>query len=142
MVRSEKQQTVTKSSQTRSDKRQRPPNRTAFLSALLTIAETATQSLETEKILNDTLDKSLEILNFDVGVVRVLDPDANNTLIRINRGFRQPRNKIARNQHGIVRIMIETKEPYIAQDIRKDPIHKGQSMEREGVISTAHAPIM
>jgi hypothetical protein len=47
--------------------------RTRELAALLAISQTATQSLETEKILNDTLDKSLEILDFDVGYIRTLD---------------------------------------------------------------------
>ncbi len=47
--------------------------RTRELAALLAISQTATQSLETDKILNDTLDKSLEILDFDVGYIRTLD---------------------------------------------------------------------
>jgi hypothetical protein len=49
--------------------------RTRELAALLAISQTATQSLETEKILNDTLDKSLEILDFDVGYIRTLDAE-------------------------------------------------------------------
>ncbi|MBI2366933.1 MAG: PAS domain S-box protein [Deltaproteobacteria bacterium] len=109
---------------------------------MLTIAETATQSLQTDKILNDTLDKSLEILNFDVGSVRVLDHEAKNTLFRIDRGFHHPANYTPRNQHRIEQLMIKAKEPHISPDIRQDPIHKSQSMEREGVISAAHAPIM
>jgi PAS domain S-box-containing protein len=38
--------------------------------------------------------------------------------------------------------VFETKEPYICTDIRKNPIYKNRSMEREGVISTAAAPVM
>jgi len=49
--------------------------RTRELAALLAISQTATQSLETDKILNDTLDKSLEILDFDVGYIRTLDAE-------------------------------------------------------------------
>ena len=45
------------------------------LAALLEISQTATGSLETEKILNDTLNKSLEILDFDVGYIRTLDAE-------------------------------------------------------------------
>ena len=41
--------------------------RTRELAALLAISQTATQFLETDKILNDTVDKSLAILDFDVG---------------------------------------------------------------------------
>src|SRR5262245_28735579 len=118
------------------------PTRNSFLNALLTIAETATQSLQTEKILADTLDKSLEILHFDVGSVRVVDPESKQTLFRIDRGFRRPEGYAPRNEHRIETIMIETKEPHISPDIRIDPVHKSQSMVREGVISAAHAPIM
>jgi len=138
----EDQETAANSARGKSYKRLRFPNRSSFLAALLTIAETATQSLQTEKILNDTLDKSLEILNFDVGSVRVLDHEAKKTLFRIDRGFHHPANYNPRNQHRIEKLMIEAREPHISPDIRKDPIHKSQSMEREGVISAAHAPIM
>ena len=142
MARSRERRTAAEVSQRGSSQRYRFPNRNSFLSALLTIAETATQSLQTEKILNDTLDKSLEILNFDVGSVRVLDAESKNTLFRIDRGFRRQAGYTPRSEHRIERIMIETKEPHISPDIRKDPVHKSQSMEREGVISAAHAPIM
>ena len=141
MARFEDQE-ATRSPQGRSRKKQPFPNQTSFLSALLTIAETATQSLQTETIINDTLDKSLEILNFDVGSVRVLDREMRHTVIRIDRGFHHPPNYTPRNQHRIERLMIDTKAPHVSLDIRKDPIHKSQSMEREGVISAAHVPIM
>ena len=47
---------------------------TKELSALLRIAETATQSLDTEQILNDTLDESLAFLGFEIGFIRTLEP--------------------------------------------------------------------
>lgn len=134
--------TATKVKRRGLSQKKRFPNRSSFLSALLTIAETATQSLQPEKILNDTLDKALEILDFDVGSVRVLDATSKNTLFRIDRGFRRAENYVSRNEHRIERLMIATKEPHISPDIRKDPVHKSQSMEREGVIAAAHAPIM
>src|SRR5262245_17029161 len=142
MARFEVNKPGTKIASRRPSKKQSVSNQSDFLSALLSIAETATQSLQTEKILNDTLDKSLEILNFDVGSVRVLDRDMRNTLIRIDRGFRHPPNYTPRNQHRIEKLMIDTMRPHVSPDIRKDPIHKSQSMEREGVISAAHVPIM
>jgi hypothetical protein len=57
------------------------------LSALLTTAETAIQSFDTEKILNDTLDKSLEIFRFDSAYIRLLDPATGNLIVRISRGL-------------------------------------------------------
>ena len=64
--------------------------RTRELAALLAISQTATQSLETDKILNDTLDKSLEILDFDVGYIRTLDAEKKNLIVRVARGLSSP----------------------------------------------------
>jgi len=121
--------------------------RSRDLAALLTIAEVATQSLDIEKILNDTLDKSLEILGFDVGFIRTLDRENKNMLVRVARGLRSPDflaglAPIGAERRNVSRIVFETKEPYICTDVRKNPIYRNRSMEREGVISTAAAPVM
>ena len=128
-------------------KEQQLLNRSSDLSALLTIAETATQSLDIEKILNDTLDKSLAILGFDVGFIRVLDPGTRNMVVRAARGLRSPEfltsvAPIDSERRNVSRIVFETKEPYVSSDIRKNPIYKNRTMEREGVISTIAAPVM
>ena len=60
------------------------------LAALLEISQTATRSLETEKILDDTLNKSLEILDFDVGYIRTLDAEKKNLIVRVARGLSSP----------------------------------------------------
>src|SRR5580765_5415481 len=65
----------------------RPKNRIGHLRALLAIADTAAQSLSTEKILTDTLDKSLEVLGFDVGYIRILDPDKKTMIGRVSKGL-------------------------------------------------------
>ena len=121
--------------------------RSRDLAALLTVAEVATQSLDIEKILNDTLDKSLEILGFDVGFIRTLDRENKNMLVRVARGLRSPEflaglAPIGTERRNVSRIVFETKEPYICTDIRKNSIYKNRSMEREGVVSTAAAPVM
>jgi PAS domain S-box-containing protein len=121
--------------------------RSRDLAALLTVSEVATQSLDIEKILNDTLDKSLEILGFDLGFIRTLDQENQNMLVRVARGLRSPEflagvAPIGSERRNVSRIVFETKEPYVCVDIRKNPIYKNRSMEREGVISTAAAPVM
>jgi PAS domain S-box-containing protein len=121
--------------------------RSRDLAALLTVSEVATQSLDIDKILNDTLDKSLEILGFDVGFIRTLDRENKNMLVRVARGLRSPEfltgiAPIGTERRNVSRIVFETKEPYCCSDIRKNPIYKSRSMEREGVISTAAAPVM
>ncbi len=130
-----------------SSRRQQLLTQTRDLASLLAVAETATQSLDIEKVLNDTLDKSLEILGFDVGFIRVLDPGSKTMVVRAARGLRSPEflsyaTPIASDRRNVSRIVFETKEPYISPDIRKNPLYKNRVMEREGVISTAAAPVM
>ncbi len=121
--------------------------RTRELSALLTIAETATQSLDTEKILKDTLDKSLEILGFDLAFIRILDPETGNLIVRIARGLYSPEflNSIVRidpARRNVANIVFETREAYISPDIRKDPRFKNRTMVQAGLISAVWVPVM
>ena len=122
-------------------------NRAEELSALLTIAQTASQSLDTQKILNDTLDKSLEILGFDVGYIRTLDTDGENLVVRVARGldspeFLQSAIPLDTPDPIVGKVVFQTRQPYISTDIRKDPRFKFRLMEREGLISAAFIPIM
>lgn len=128
-------------------RRRQLPARTKDLSALLRIAETATQSLDTEKILNDTLDESLAFLGFDVGFIRILDPETRNLVVRVAQGLRSREFlssiiPIDSHQLSPSKIVYDAKDVYVASDIRKDPLYKNRTMEREGVISTAAAPVM
>ena len=121
--------------------------RTRELAALLAISQTATQSLETEKILNDTLDKSLEILDFDVGYIRTLDAEKKNLIVRVARGLSSPEFLSTSfpmdSPDPIVgKIVFKTQKPYIGTDIRKDPMFQARTMEKEGVISLAMVPIV
>ena len=43
---------------------------------------------------------------------------------------------------NVSRIVFETKEPYVCVDIRKNPLFRTRTMEQEGVVSTAAAPVM
>ena len=121
--------------------------RTRELAALLAISQTATQSLETEKILSDTLDKSLEILDFDVGYIRTLDAGKKNLIVRVARGLSSPEFLSTSfpmdSPDPIVgKIVFKTQKPYIGTDIRKDPMFQARTMEKEGVISLAMVPIV
>jgi PAS domain S-box-containing protein len=126
---------------------QKPRFRGLDLSALLRLAETATQSLDTEKILNDTLDESLNFLGFDVGFIRTVDRDMGGMTVRAARGLRSPEfldgvTPLSGTRRNVSRVVFESKEPYVCTDIRRDPIYKNRTMEREGVVSTAAAPIL
>src|SRR5918999_577751 len=130
-----------------SDVRKALVGRTRELAALLAISQTATQSLETEKILNDTLDKSLEILDFDVGYIRTLDAEKKNLIVRVARGLSSPEFlsttfPLDSPDPVVGKTVFKTRKPYLGTDIRKDPEFKSRTMEREGVISLAMVPIV
>jgi PAS domain S-box-containing protein len=129
-------------------RRQRPKSRIHYLRALLKIADTATQSLSTDRILNDTLDKSLEVLGFDVGYIRILDPENKTMVVRASRGLTASSSdsKVVYvedpSRRHIANILFETQKPYISPDVRKDQTFKNRTMERQGVISAAYIPII
>lgn len=122
-------------------------SRTRELSALLTVAETATQSLDTEKILSDTLNKSVDIIGLDVGDIRLLDPETKNLVVRVSRGLSSPeflavKIPVVSPDRIVGKIVYETGKPYVSTDVRDDPAFKTRTLEREGVISAAFVPIM
>ena len=124
----------------------RPKNRIGHLRALLAIADTAAQSLSTEKILTDTLDKSLEVLGFDVGYIRILDPDKKTMVGRVSKGLTALSSGSVdladRSRRHVANILFETQKPYISPDVRKDTTFKNRTMEKQGVISAAYIPII
>jgi len=120
--------------------------RTRELAALLAISQTATQSLETDRILNDTLDKSLELLGFDVGYIRTLDREKRNLVVRVARGLSSPEFlsttiPLDAPIQIVGKTVFETQKPYVSADIRMDPMFKARTMEKEGVISVAMVPV-
>ena len=136
-----------KSAERRPREKQKVRVRSRDLAALLRLAETATQSLDTNKIVTDTLDESLAFLGFEVGFVRIVEPEKGGMVVRAARGLRSPEflqgvTPLDDSRRNVSLIVYETKEPYICTDIRRDPIYKNRSMQREGVVSTAAAPIL
>ena len=131
------------------EKRGEVLRRARELSALLVVTQTATQSLDTEKILNDTLDKSLEILGFEIGYIRILDQKAGGMVVSVARGLSSPEFLktvvyLDSSHRSIGKIVFETRQPYISSDIQKDDKNKFRHgfMLREGIVSAAFVPIM
>ena len=117
------------------------------LSALLAVAKTATQSLDTENVLQDTLDKSLEILGFKVGYIRILEPEERRLVVRAARGLSTPEFlanvvPLDSSHRNVSRIVFETHEPYISPNIQKDRRFRHGFMAREGLVSAAFVPVM
>ena len=124
----------------------RPKSRVRHLRALLAIADTAAQSLSTEKILSDTLDKSLEVLGFDVGYIRILDPEQKRMVGRVSKGLTALSSGSVdladSSRRHVANILFETQKAYISPDVRKDTTFKNKTMEKQGVISAAYIPII
>jgi PAS domain S-box-containing protein len=121
--------------------------RTRELSALLRVAQTATQSLDPNKIIADTLEKSLDILGFSVGNIRILDSEARGLVVRAVRGLSSVElltNVIPFDSphRSVGKIVFETREPYISLDVRKESSFRHGFLAREGIISAAFVPVM
>jgi GAF domain-containing protein/HAMP domain-containing protein len=61
--------------------------RTRELSTLYAIDRAAAQSLELDEILNDALDKVLEVLEVEAGGIYLLEPDGVTMTLRVHRGL-------------------------------------------------------
>ncbi len=120
---------------------------TRELSALLAVTKTATQSLDTKKVLDDTLNKSLEILGFKVGYIRILEKGERRLVIRVARGLSSPEflsNVVLMDpsHQSVGNIVFSTREPYISRNIQKDRRFRHGFMGREGLVSAVFVPIM
>jgi class 3 adenylate cyclase len=127
------------------EKELRSRNRELF--ALLEISQTAAKTLETDKILNATLNKSMEILGFDVGYIRTPDKESKNLIVRAARGLSSPEFlttsfPLDSSEPVIGKTVFKTQRPHISADVRKDPAFKARTMEREGLVSLAMVPIV
>ena len=123
----------------------RSRNRELF--ALLEISQTAAKTLEAEKIVNATLNKSMEILGLDVGYVRTLDKERKNLIVSAARGLSSPEFlttafPLNSSESVVGKTVFKTQKPHISADIRKDPEFKARTMEREGLVSLAMVPIV
>ena len=130
---------------TKVEKELRSRNRELF--ALLEISQATAKSLEEEKILNATLNKSMEIFGFDVGYIRTLDKGNKNLIVRAARGLSSPEFlttsfSLDSSEPVVGKTVFKTQKPHISADVRKDPAFKARIMEREGLVSLAMVPIV
>jgi class 3 adenylate cyclase/putative methionine-R-sulfoxide reductase with GAF domain len=123
----------------------RSRNRELF--ALLEISQTAAKTSEPEKIVSTTLNKSMEILGFDVGYVRTLDKQRKNLIVSAARGLSSPEFlttafPLDSSESIVGKTVFKTQKPHVSADVRKDPEFKARTLEREGLVSLAMVPIV
>ncbi len=121
-------------------------SRNRELLALLEIWQTTAKSWE-EKILEATLNKSMEVFGFDVGYIRTLDKGNKKLIVRAAKGLSSPEFlntsfPLDSPETIVGKTVFKTQKPHISTDIRKDPAFKARTMEREGLVSLAMVPIV
>lgn len=120
--------------------------RNAELSVLNAIAIAISQSLDLEEILNDTLDKVLELMRVKVGWIRLLDEKSNELVLRVHRGLSQEyAQKAARRKVGeegsISGQVAQSGQPVLLHDIYKLPKFTTMLERKERLQSYASVPL-
>ena len=122
----------------------RSRNRELF--ALLEISQTAAKTSEPEKIVSTALNRSMEILGFDVGYVRTLIKQRKKLIVSAARGLSSPEFSPPLPQDSsesiVGKTVFKTQKPHISADVRKDPEFKARTLRREGLVSLAMVPIV
>jgi len=119
---------------------QRVAERTKELAALNAVAQTVSQSLELEAMLTTTLDKVLEVLEFESGAIYLKDLKASELLMACHRGLSDVFRRVAAK--GIISARTaESSNPIIIDDLSKEPDAPKEVVE-EGYRSVASIPLL
>lgn len=98
--------------------------RTKELSALNAIITTISQSLNLDKILNDTLNKILTVMEMEAGVVHLLDEKTDRLIIMAHQGLSPEYvQEILKLKPGedIARQVVQSGEPIVVNDVMDSP---------------------
>ena len=123
---------------------QRVADRTKELAALNDIAMTLSQSLNLDEILNDALDKTIEVMHIEAGGIYLLNEEDNVLCIAAQKGFSSQliddinELKVGEGFSGRV---IETGEPIIVHDASTDARLTRIAVREEGLRSLAAVPL-
>ncbi len=93
------------------------------LSALYTIANVVSQSLNLDTVLSSALDKTLEIMQQSTGGILLLDEESQTLFYRVHRGLsdRYSREMCLRLGEGIAGKVAQTGVAILVEDISTDP---------------------
>ncbi|MGA9349220.1 MAG: GAF domain-containing protein, partial [Anaerolineae bacterium] len=94
------------------------------LSTLNAIAETLSRSLDLETTLHDTLQKVLEVMEIEAGLIHLLDEEASELIIRAHQGlssqYLQGVDRLKLGE-GLAGRVAQSGEPIVVDDISIDP---------------------
>ncbi len=126
------------------DLEQRVAERTKELAALNAIAATVSQSLELDDVLNDALDKTLEVLEVEAGGIYLLDQEAEVLTVVAQKGFSPQfvagidRLKVGEGFSGRV---VQSCQPLMVRDVSTDPRLTRMVVREKGLRSWASVPL-
>ncbi len=114
------------------------------LSALNAIAATVSQSLDLDEILNNTLDKVLEVMGIEAGSIYILDDTERVVRLVTWRGLEPQMVERQKEKHlseGFAGTVTLTGEPIVAEDLTRDLRHQSSYVVKQGFRSLASLPI-
>jgi len=122
----------------------RVADRTRELAALNAIATVVSRSLDLPEILNNALDKTLEVMEIEAGGIYLLDPKAKVLTIVAQRGFSTQfvaeidQLKVGEGFSGRV---VQLGQPLVVKDLSTDPRLTRTAVREEGLHSMASVPL-
>jgi GAF domain-containing protein/HAMP domain-containing protein len=123
---------------------QRVADRTKELATINAIAAVVSQSLDLDEILNDALDKTLQVMEIEAGGIYLLDEKAGLLSIAAQKGFSPQfvaeidRLKLDEGFSGHV---VQSGQPLVVRDVSMDPRLSRTAVKDEGLRSLAIAPL-
>jgi two-component system NtrC family sensor kinase len=99
-------------------------HRNRELGALNAIAETVSHSLDLDSILNDVLDKALEVMDMEAGLIHLLDEETDELIVAVHQGlsdrYVQGVNRLKVGE-GLAGQVAQSGAPVVVADISSDP---------------------
>jgi len=123
---------------------QRVADRTKELAALNAIAAVVSQSLDLDEILNDALDRTLQMMGIEAGGIYLLDEEAGVLTIAVQRGFSPQfvaevdRLRVGEGFSGRV---VQSGQPLVVRNLSTDTRLTRMVVREEGLRSVAIAPL-
>jgi GAF domain-containing protein/HAMP domain-containing protein len=123
---------------------QRVADRTKELAALNAIAATVSQSLDLNEILNDALDKTIQVVEAEAGGIYLLDEKAGVLRVTAQRGF-SPQFVAAIDNlqvgEGFSGRVAQSGQPMVVKNVSTDPRLTRMVVREEGLRSIAIVPL-
>lgn len=118
--------------------------RTRELATLSALAAVVSRSLSLDEILGDALDRSLEVMEVEAGVIYLLDNEAGVLKVVAHRGFSP--GFVAgidnlKTGEGFSGRVVETGQPLVVKDVATDPHLTRIAVREEGLHSLAGVPL-